>query len=257
MSVIFYTICDTTLQQGLPNSRSLDFIGFMNSFKRFHPDIEMRVFNENDLAQRGLNYYNAKATLGRELSQQYDLVVNIDADHYIFARLDEILAADYDVACPANFNQTDNLVGISVMSGINGQSNPTILISNQEYLQGGLIASPNKQFWRHYEFVTKLYYSRFVCRENDTLNLVAQLYPYKVKVLDGDVDFNSPNHYCYYGCGIYPIEKYCDVKDNQLICDGKHVKAYHFAHGGGKRSYKEVFPESTHAYIKSIIECTY
>jgi len=254
MKVIFYTICDTTLQQGLPNSHSLDFIGFMNSFKRFHPDIEMKVFNEHDLADRGLNYYNAKATLGRELSEQYDLVVNIDADHYIFARLDEILAADYDVACPANFNQTDNLVGIKVTSGINGVSNQADLVSIKDFLQGGLIASTNKQFWRHYEYATQKYYDRFVCKENDVLNIVAYTYPYKVKVLDGNVDFNHPEHNCFYGCGIYPFEKYCCFIGDKLTCNGKPVKAYHFAHGGGKRSYKEVFPESTHAYIKSIIE---
>jgi len=254
MSVIFFTICDTTLQQGLPNSRSLDFVGFMNSFKKFHPDIEMKVFNENDLAERGLNYYNSKASLGYQLSLEYNLVVNIDADHYIFSRLDEILAADYDVACPANFNQTDNLVCIKVTSGINGVSNQTDLISTKEFLQGGLIAATDTVFWNHYQYATQKYYDRFVCKENDVLNIVAHTFPYRVKILDGNVDFSHPEHNCFYGCGIYPREANAYIENDCLMVDGKPVKAYHFAHGGGKRSYKEVFPESTHAYIKSIIE---
>lgn len=254
MRVIFFTICDTKLQGGLPNARSLDFTGCMNSFKRFHPDIEMRVFNENDLAERGLNYYNAKGLLGYQLSLEYDLVVNIDADHYIFSRLDEILAADYDVACPANYNQTDNLVGIKATSGINGLSDQADFIGVKEYLQGGLIAATDTVFWNHYQHATQKFYERFVCKENDVLNIVAHTFPYRVKVLDGNVDFNHPAHNCFYGCGVYPRESLAYIENDKLMVDGKPVKAYHFAHGGGKRNYKEVFPASTHDYIKSIIE---
>ena len=254
MKVIFFTICDTVFQRGLPNARNLDFNGFMNSFKKFHPDIEMRVFNQHDMTLHGVNYYNAKATFGELLSREYDLVVNVDADHYFFSRLDEILLADYDVACPANFNQTDNLVAIKVSSGMNGGGNHQDLISTIEFLQGGLIASTSKDFWKHYKYAVDKYYNRFVCFENDVLNLVAYLYPYKVKLLDGDCDYRKPAHTLFYGCSIIGKENKCTVKNDRLYCEGKEVKAYHFAHGSAKKHYTNVFPIETHSFIKSIIQ---
>lgn len=244
MTTTFFTICDSKFQKGLPNQRNLDFVGFMNSFKRFHPDIKMIVFNEHDMKKHGVNFYNAKATFGELLSREYDLVINVDADHYFFDRCEEILQADYDVACPINFNSTDNIVAINVKSGINGAANEQTLISVKDFLQGGLIASPNKNFWQHYKYATDKYYGKFVCFENDVLNLVAYLYPYNVKILDNN---------CFYGCAIYPFEKECYIDDNKIMCKGKQVKAYHFAHGGGKKHYTEVFNNEVSSFIKKNI----
>jgi len=253
MKTIFFTICDSIIQRSVNNSRNLDFKGFVNSFKKFHPDIELKIFDERDMQREGVNYYNAKATFGRILSEEYDLVVNIDADHYILAPLGEILAADYDVACPANFNETDNLVGIKVSSGITGNGNPNWLVDEKHFLQGGLIASPSKQFWKHYEYATQKHYNKFVCFENDVLNIVAHTYPYKIKVLDGDYDYRFRGHTQWYGCSIINKEKNCYVENGRLMLEGKPVKAYHFAHGSGKKKYTDVFPESTHSFIQSII----
>jgi hypothetical protein len=163
LKTIFFTICDSYFQANRTNARNLDFQGFMNSFKKFHPDIEMKVFDEHDMAKHGVNFYNAKATFGELLSREYDLVVNIDADTYIFDRLDEILQADYDVACPCAFNKTYNVVALKVMSGLNGGGNPQYLVKEDEYLQGGLIASPSKQFWKHYKYATDKDYLKFHC----------------------------------------------------------------------------------------------
>jgi hypothetical protein len=253
LKTAFFTVCDSKLQKGLPNSRNLDFVGFMNSFKMFHPDIPMIVFDETDMDKHGVNFYSAKATFGRILSKEYDLVVNVDSDHYFFDRCEEILKGDYDIACPANFNITDNLVGINVKSGINGASNEQILISVVDFLQGGLIASPNKQFWKHYEHAVNKYYNKFVCFENDVLNLVAYLYPYEVKILEGATDFRMKGRTCWYGCSIIGREKDCYIQNDLIMLDGLPVKAYHFAHGGGKKKYHEVFNESVSNFIKQNI----
>ena len=253
MNICFFTIIDTELQKGLPNSRNLDFVGFMNSFKRFHSDIPMIVFNENDMMLRGVNWYNAKATFGKMLSETYDLVVNIDADTYIFDRLDEIIEGGYDIACPANFNQTDNLVGIKVSSGITGEASKNWLVSEVEFLQGGLIASTSKQFWEHYEHASKKYYDKFHCYENDILNLVAYLYPYKVKVLDGDCDYRKPEHNCWYGCSIINKESKAYIENSKIMLEGKPIKAYHFAFGSAKRRYDEIFNEDVSNFIKTNI----
>lgn len=257
MKTCFFTICDSLLQKGLPNSRNLDFKGFVNSFTKFHPDIELVIFDETDMAKQGVNYYNAKATFGRILSEQYELVVNVDADHYFFDRCDEILAGDYDVACPANFNETDNLVGIKVSSGITGNGNPNWLVDEKQFLQGGLIASPNKQFWKHYEHAVNLHYKKFVCFENDVLNIVAYTYPYKVKVLDGHYDYRNENHTQWYGCSIIGKEKKCFVSaaENRdyIFCEDKPVKAYHFAHGSAKKKYTDIFPFEVCQFIEQNI----
>lgn len=252
LRTVFFTIADTKLQNNT-NARNLDFDGFVKSFKRFHPEHELVVFDETHLKLQGLNYYNAKASFGRMLSENYDLVVNVDADHYFFDRAHEILAGDYDIACPANFNITDNLVGINVKSGINGASNEQVLISVTDFLQGGLIASPNKQFWKHYEYAVNKYYNKFVCFENDVLNLVAYLYPYEVKVLEGATHFREKGRTCWYGCSIIGREKDCYIQNNLIMLDGLPVKAYHFAHGGGKKKYNEVFNNEVSEFIKQNI----
>jgi len=243
MRTIFYTICDTKLQKGLPNSRNLDFHGFVNSFKRFHPDIELKVFDELDMQVNNVNFYNSKATFGRILSNEYDLVVNVDSDHYWFDRCEEILKADYDIACPSNFNITDNLVGIKVTSGIHGEANKNWLIDEKMFLQGGLIASTSKAFWWHYEYACK-YYDKFHCFENDILNLVAYLYPYRIKILDDN---------CFYGCSIIGKEKNCYVENGKVMLEGKPVKAFHFAHGSAKKKYTEIFTPEVCNLIKTII----
>ncbi len=253
MKICFFTICDQQLQKGLPNSRNLDFTGFVNSFRRFHPDIPLIIYDHHDMNIQGVNYYCAKAKFGRILSEQYDLVVNIDADHVIMARLDEILAADYDIAAPANFNETNNLVGIKVSSGITGEANKGWLVDEVSFLQGGLIASPNKDFWKHYEYCTQQHYKKFHCFENDILNLVAYLYPYKVKVLDGHCDYRNPEHNCWYGCSIINKEPNAYVQDGKIMLEGKPIKAYHHAHGSAKRLYSDIFSEEVSNFIRDNI----
>lgn len=253
MKTIFYTICDSQIQRNPNNSRNLDFNGFVKSFQRFHPAIELAIFDEKDMAKHKVNYYNAKATFGQILSKDYDLVVNVDADHYFFDTCTEILQADYELACPANFNETNNLVGIKVSSGITGNGNPNWIVTEKEFLQGGLIASPSKQFWNHYKHATDKYYDKFVCFENDVLNLVAYLYPYKVKILDGDIEYNGRNKTSWYGCSIINKEKHCYIENGKIMLEGNPVKAYHFAHGSGKKKYFEVFNEEVSQFIKTNI----
>lgn len=253
MKTAIYTICDTALQKSPNNARNLDYAGFIKSLAKAHPNVDVITFDETDLQKHGLNYLNAKATLGRILSTEYDLVVNMDADHYVFEPLTEIMEADYDVACPANFNMTGNVVGINVTSGIYGGANPNKLVSEIDFLQGGLIASTSKQFWQHYEYASLKYWNKFHCAENDVLNLVAYLYPYKVKVLDGHVDYGNATHTQFYGCSIIGKEQSCYVENNRIMCEGKPVKAYHFAHGSAKKHYTQVFNAQVSEFIQNHI----
>src|SRR3990167_779576 len=106
----------------------------INSFKRFHPDIDLVVFRQDTIdrvfKEKNINFYMAKPTFAKLLTPFYDLVVNIDADHIVLGRLDEILKGDYDIGCPINKNDFED---VSVNN-----------VSEEMYLQGGLIASTNK-----------------------------------------------------------------------------------------------------------------
>ena len=96
MKTVFFTIISDSHYHGC---RTDDFI---KSFKKFHPDIDLVIFGQSDIdemfaSRPELNFYNSKATFAKKLYNDYDLVVNIDADHLIFDRLDEILLGDYDL----------------------------------------------------------------------------------------------------------------------------------------------------------------
>ena len=58
---------------------------FINSFKRFHPDIDLVVFRQDTVDKlfetKGINWYQAKPYFAELLYDKYDLVVNMDADH--------------------------------------------------------------------------------------------------------------------------------------------------------------------------------
>lgn len=251
MKTVFFTLCSKDLQNN-SNPRNLDFVGFMNSFKKFHPDIDMKVYDETDLAKHGLNWYCAKAVFGSILAKEYDLVVNVDADTYFFDRLNEVLIGDYEIACPANFNSMVN-VAIKTTSGLNGNYHSAELVSAMEYLQGGLIASTSKQFWEQYKYTTLKYYEKFFCSENDTLNLVAYLFQYELKILDGHLDSTHPLHTQWYGCSSLGKEKSAQVVGENIMIDNKKVKAYHFAHGGTKKKYTELFSPQVSNFIQNQI----
>lgn len=246
MKTLFATIATTDFQGRWNNSHKVDFVGFMNSFKKFHPDCDLIICDEVVLKNNGLGMLNPKATIGRVLKEAWPdcNICVLDCDHIIFARMDEILAADYDIAAPENFNITGNNVGIKVLSGINGEGNKQWLVDERQFLQGGLIASPSLQFWKHYEHAVKLHNNKFLCYENDVLNLIVHTTPYKIKVLDNN---------CWYGCSILGKEKFCFTDGKEITCEGKPIKAYHFAHGSAKRKYTEIFPQETHSFIESII----
>lgn len=195
----------------------------INSFKKFHPDIDMVVFRQDVIdrvfAQKDINFYKAKPTFAKLLTDKYDLVVNIDADHIILDRLDKILKGDFDVACPSNLNDYENT---SVEN-----------VTEDMFLQGGLVASTNKKFWDVWEEKNKDAMS-YKCKENDVMNLVIYNNPFKLKILDKDKD--------YYGCKSLGRESEFYIKDNKVWCRDEQVFAYHHAKGA-------VFPKLRFEYM--------
>jgi hypothetical protein len=256
---VFFTIISDSHYHGC---RTDDFI---KSFKKFHPDVDLVVFGQDDIdemfaSRPELNFYNSKASFAKKLYNDYDLVVNIDADHLIFGRLDEILEGDYDVAAPTNFNvyansslETSTLCNGYVVppSVLSSGNTDTILVPQHKYLQAGLIASTSKLFWDQYENACIKFSHFFGHYENDVLNIICHMLPYKLKVLEGDFVFTSPNFTCYYGCASLGRENQVVVNNNRLELDGRPFKAYHFARGGSNKPLvSELFTQEVDEFVK-------
>lgn len=239
MTIVFFTIADNEYYESCRTDE------FISSFKRFHPDIELKVFREEEIYEEfkkdhRLNFGNCKATFAKKLYNDYDLVVNIDADHLIFARLDEILIGDYDVACPYSYNGWQNSI-------LEIQGRP--VISSEKYVQGGLIASTSKRFWDDFEYASLNWADWFGHRDNDVLNILWNFLPYEKKLLEGAEKYNDLTFECFYGCSSLGQEQNVIIKNNQLELNGKPFKAYHFSKWKDKVHPKELFSKEVVNFI--------
>jgi len=226
----FYTFVSDDYYEGIGT------LILINSFKKFHPDIELVVFRQDIInkvfEEKGLSFQNAKPTFAKLLTSSYDLIVNIDADTIVTARLEEILENDYEVGGVINFN---SICQARIKN-----------VTSEMYVQAGLVASRNKKFWDIWEEANKdaLKY-RF--RENDALNLVwyndPEVSKMKRKIFDKDKD--------YYGAKSIGREKEFYLEGDKLMCRGEQIFCYHNAGG------KTVFPKlqfDTLGFIPEVIE---
>jgi len=190
---------------------------FINSFLKFHPDIDLVVFRQDmvDMVMVDkINFYNCKPTFAKLLTDKYDLVVNIDADTVITGRLTEVFDnVDYEVGAAWNKNDYEDAAFDKITA--------------EMYVQAGMVASTNKKFWDVWEKENELAHL-FIRKENDVLNLVWYDNPktkkMKKKIFDKKKD--------YYGCKSLGREEEFYVEDDKLMCRKEQVKAYHFAKGG-------------------------
>lgn len=187
---------------------------FVNSFKKYHPDIDLVVFRQSTIdklfKEKDINFYQAKPFFA-ELLFDYDLIVNIDADHVICGRMTEVFDnVDYDVACPWNFNDYENASFEN--------------ITEEMYLQAGMVASTKKEFWLRWQEINRKAMD-YIRKENDTVNLLIynEMPELKLKILDKDKD--------YYGCKSLGRELQFYIEEDKLMCRREQVIAYHFARG--------------------------
>lgn len=213
MKTVFFTIVDDKYYY--PIGTHL----FVNSFKRYHPDIDLVVFRQDMIDQvfeeKGINFYMAKPTFAKLLTPHYDRVINIDADTVILGRLDEVLDTEWDVGAVWNYNDYENA---SLED-----------IDEKMYVQAGMVGSTKKEFWDIWEQANKDAMS-FKRQENDILNLVWYLNTEvkKMNRLIWDKDKN------YLGCKSLGREGEFTIEGNKrVMCRGEQVKAYHHAKGAG------------------------
>ena len=208
--VCFYTYVSDEYYEGIGTPK------LINSFKKFHPDIELIVFRQDTIekvfTEKGLYFENAKPTFAKLLTDSYDLVISIDADTIITARLDEVLKDDYEVG---------SVVQFCSLSQPNVEN-----VSAEMYVQAGLVASRNKLFWDRWEESNKDS-EKYIYKEQDILNLVwyndLEVSKMVRKIFDKDKD--------YYGTKSLGKEGQFYIEASKLMCDGQQVFCYHNARG--------------------------
>ena len=202
---------------------------FINSFKRFHPDIPLVVFRQDKINQiidgNTINWLNAKPFFAKLLTDEYECVINMDADQIVLGRLDEVFTKDYDVG--------------SVMNQNDYESRHIENITDEMYLQAGLVASRVPEFWDLWIERNLKDAWQYQCAENDTLNFVIYENPqWKLKVFDKEKD--------YYGCKSLGREKEFEMKGGTVLCRGEQVKCYHAAKG--PRNMPKITPQKLMMY---------
>lgn len=189
----------------------------VNSFKRFHPDIDLIVFRQEDIdrvfARENINFYMAKPTFAKLLTDKYNRVINIDADTIILDRLTEVLDTDWEVGGVWNYNDYEN-------SSFDN-------ITEEMYVQAGMVGSTVKKFWDIWEEANKEAMN-YLRQENDVLNNIwyndERLNKYNKKIWDKDRN--------YLGCKSLGREPEFYMDGKKVMCRGEQVKAYHHAKGG-------------------------
>lgn len=234
----------------------------LNSARHFHPEIPF--FRVREPA----GYFTGKyphAFLGTMMAisclqfvEEYDLVVHFDADSTITGSLDELLAADYEVAVVRNNNDHDS-VG-------NGRYFTIGDIPHDDFLNAGLVASTVKQFWYDWDRINSEQVHSHAGWENDTLNLLVHSKKYATKILD------SKDKNVFYGLSSVSGEfdqhgnyqtwahwKKAYVRDDKLFIDSpiatKQIKVLHQAGGQGvypKQQYERFFSEEAQEYLRKI-----
>lgn len=229
------------------------------SSKFFHPEIPFKIFNMEEIKEHDPNasIENAKATIGKLLSKEYDLVVILDADSIITARLNEILEEDYQIAGVRN--RSDH--------GSVHFSDPAIFqISNictmDQYMNAGLIASRTIEFFNDWDDLKWI--KRFDL-DQGTFNMVAYSGKYNLKVLDS---IDKPYYYgvtnTYGNNTAWDSWKEIKLVDNKLWLKNKsnitkQVKVLHKAGSGksclpGNKFSEELFRPEVFDFIKKITE---
>ena len=188
----------------------------INSFRRFHPDIDLIVFRQDTVdklfPKKGIDWYMATPYFAQLLMNDYDLVVKMDADHIVLDRMTEVFDnVDYEVGMPWNFNDYENASFENITA--------------EMYLQAGMAASTSKEFWLKWQEMNKNN-RKYKRRENDIVNLLVynEMPELELKIFDKDKD--------YYGCKSLNREPEFYIENGKTMCRKEQVVAYHYARGG-------------------------
>lgn len=239
----------------------------INSIRKFHTEEELPIkhYGQDELAKRGFFdspqlFYKATPMFTRELIDEYDKVIQINADTIITGDLNHVLAkGDYDIGSVSNYSRTDFKVYGPIA---------TAMIHPAEYVNNGFTVVTSKAFVEHWwNLCNHPHFSRYPYREQDMLNLLFFYGGYKTKNFD---DYDEKTKQSYWQGLLWRGEgPRVELNDKQELTikaseDGYPIKdviikAIHFAGGAGdptKMRYQLFFQNTVIKYMDWLVADT-
>ena len=223
--------------------------GLQNSLKKFHPDLEFKIFTSREISQTKDPhiFYRATPYFGLYLMQQgYDTVIKLDADQVILGDISHVWEGDFDIATVNNSNPKE-LNKIQV--GLQG-------INPMEYQNCGFVVMKNKdfvQFWL--ALCTTPRFNAFQFREQDILNNIIFWGRFKARFLDMEGQK-------FHGLASKGYELQTELRDDKLILpviegytnEEKQIVCWHQAGGNipNKMNFNILFKPEIAKWIKNL-----
>ena len=222
-------------------SHELQFTKLVNSIHKFHPDIEIVRFSDDDIKETKdpQIFYRATPYFAKKIMDQgYDLVIKMDADQIVTGSLDRLLVGDYEVGTVLNYNRVDPMRYGQISVGT---------INPGAYYNCGLVAMTSRKFVEHWlRLCYTPHFDMLQYREQDLLNILTHYGDYKVLCFD---EF-TPEYSAWHGLVSKGEGLKMVVKGKEIVLpaspDGypKHdklIKVLHNAGGNNEKSVQEVY----------------
>lgn len=235
--------------------KNLEYYEMMkNSLKKFHPDIPLILYN----AEKVKKYsdidkswsYRATPSIMNELKDEYDLIIQVNADQIITGPLDYVLEGNYDMGVVYNWNRVDpkRYGSVSVLD-----------IPSYYYYNLGFIAVRSKRLIKNWKKLAYSYhFMNYRYREQDLLNIMAYYGDYKVRCFD---EYDPKTKYsAWHGLRSKGEWHKCIMRDGKMILPAsiegyperdKEIKILHWAAGsdGIKMNYRTYFSKECITYL--------
>ena len=157
---------------------NLKYAGMMaNSLKYFHPDLPLVIFTDDDVNKINdpRKTFRLYAQFGKELSKNYEAVLQIDADSIVTGTLNHIFD-DHKIQLGSVLN--------------NNKIDPLIVVHDippQVYVNAGFVFARGERFWNWWDELNhRIYYDNYRMGEQDTLNLIFHYGDLRSKIFDYD-----------------------------------------------------------------------
>lgn len=200
----------------------------INSLNYFHPNINFYIFNSSDTIiekqnHPWLNHGWMIPPSCMRFVDEYDMVIHLDGDTIITGPLDELIESNEDIIGVRNMNSAG-------FAGAHNWGNKiqlgNIEINAIDFLNAGLVASNNSNFWK--EWFAMNHYAAFnnINNMRDEQGILNYIFhnnagKYTTKILDKvgtNISYGQSNAW---GTGNNHWESWSKlyVKDNQLCLD--------------------------------------
>lgn len=248
LPVIAFTVAD---QNNLKHAEKM-----INSFHKFHPEIEVIIYNEKDIGDP-INYYRSTPMFARNLIKKYELVLKLDSDQFITGPLDYILKENYEIGCVMNYNRVDpkKFGPVGVWD-----------IMPQEYMNAGFVAMKSERFilnwWR---LCNSAHFDNVQYKEQDLLNILIHYGDFKVECFD--YPNKVKNYHAWHGLVSKGEWSKMVMRDGKLILpkaqdnypeEDKEIKVIHSAGGSQEKkigdSYRLYFSDEVCDYMEGLIK---